>query len=208
MSKLPGRRSKTPLLTEEQKKTESKFYRCPKGHSLPNRTNQGNCTPIFCAGSKPGKKEKKAKGPKMQDLGEVTTTLAKVASAGAEEMELVTTAKIQQAAGRFKARKNYVKLPEFQNPDDRDAWVEQKKGELVPYALMDLEYAVTLGDSQEREKARKEILDITGHGKAGAPQGQPMIIIHGFSGNPQDLPWVQRVEVPKLPPGKVTNEKK
>ena len=32
---------------------EMKQGRCPNGHLLPNRTDKGQCTPVFCAGSAP-----------------------------------------------------------------------------------------------------------------------------------------------------------
>jgi hypothetical protein len=32
--------------------------RCPKGHVLPNRTNRGKCTPVYCAGATAGSNSK------------------------------------------------------------------------------------------------------------------------------------------------------
>lgn len=187
--KLPGRRSKTSLMTEDQKDAESKFGRCPKNHALPHRTNRGNCTPLFCAGSASGTAglaKKEAKELKTQDLGDVDDA----------ELEVVSR-RIAAASTRHKARMAYVKTPEtFVDPKEREKWIEDKKQELVPIALADIEFSLKLGDQQEREKARKDVLDMTGHGKrdGGGGSTSPLIILAGVTGNLGDNPWVRRVD--------------
>jgi hypothetical protein len=52
MKKKPGRPRTAPA---EVFSTEESQLRCPKGHRLPHRTNQGTCTPVHCAGSASGK---------------------------------------------------------------------------------------------------------------------------------------------------------
>lgn len=208
MSKLPTNRGQNASMSEEQKSAESQFGRCPKGHAIPHRTNKGNCTPLFCAGSKSGasRAEQKAKKEGLeptqivrqgvkelttQDLGEV------------DELELSeTSSRIMKASTRHKARLAFLKVPEtFSDPKEREKWVEDKKQELLPLALADVEYSLKLGDQQERERARREVLDMTGHGKreGGGGSTSPLIMLVGVSGNPAENPWVRRVEAKNLP---------
>lgn len=198
MGKLPGRLKKTPLLTEEQKTTEAKFGRCPKGHKLPHRTNRGLCTPVYCVGSKPGKKDKKQKALVPVDPG--FTDLAEVGSIIGNPLftDPMFERKIQEAETRHNARVKFVQMPfSFANEKEQDAWIEAKKRALVPLALADVEYSLKLGDQQEREKARKEVLDMTGHGKkeADGSKSTPQIIIVGMNGQVADNPWIRKMEL-------------
>lgn len=58
MKKLPpnGRRSK--VVPDDILKLETAQARCPGGHALPHRTNQGRCTPVYCAGSSAGSNDR------------------------------------------------------------------------------------------------------------------------------------------------------
>lgn len=190
--KLPGRRAKTPLLTEGQKAQEAQFGRCPKGHALPHRTNKGNCTPLFCAGSTPGKKETTTGSSKLAKKTAASLQTTALADADVQELAEVTT-RIARAETRHKARMDYLKVPEFNDPKERDRWIEDKKQALIPLALADVEYSLKLGDQQERERARKEVLDMTGHGKreGGGGSTSPLIVLMGVSGNLAENPWVR-----------------
>lgn len=226
MAKLPGRRSKTPLMTEEQKAFEQKFGRCPKGHQLPHRTNKGICTAVFCAGASSGAPSKKKSrrtevvelreeviGAATQPIDAPTapnTALAPVDS-DLDTHELTEVAnRITKAKTRHQARMAYVKLPVFKDQKEIELHVEAKKMELLPLALADVEYQLKLGDAQEREKARKEVLDMTGHGKQDGKSGPstPQIIIIGAGTDAQSLPWVRRVDPSTLPAGVTINEEK
>lgn len=191
MGKLPGRLKKTPLLTEDQKKTEAKFGRCPEGHALPHRTSKGNCTAMFCMG-KGGKAKSPAKAKKETALA-VKGGFTDLAIIDVPEMEEASS-KIAKADTRHRARMAFTKTPEvFESEKVREEWIETKKQELVPLALADIEYSLKLGDQQEREKARKEVLDMTGHGKKeSASQQTPLIIITGAPSSGQ-MPWVRRI---------------
>lgn len=193
MGKLPGRLKKTPLLTEDQKKTDAKFGRCPKGHALPHRTNKGNCTAMFCMGG--GKAKSPSKAKKETALA-VKDGLTDLAEADGEELAMVSS-KIAQANTRHRARLQFTKTPEsFVDEKTQEEWVEAKKKSLVPLALADVEYALKLGDAQEREKARKEVLDMTGHGRkeAGNAPTQPLIIITNGPGGLGQNPWVRQID--------------
>lgn len=212
--KLPGRRSKTSLMTEDQKRVESKFGRCPKGHALPNRTNRGNCTPLFCAGSTPGKQRKAKPVTTHQEMEQTKSELAVQDVGDVDQVELqVTQERMAKAVTRHKARMAFAKVPEFADAKERERWVENKKEELVPLALADVEFSLKLGDAQEREKARKEVLDMTGHGKrdTGGGSTSPLIILAGITGNLADNPWVRKVidvsPTKELPNGKADPSK-
>lgn len=195
MAKLKVRRTKE--MNEEQRSDEAKFGRCPKGHALPHRTNKGNCTPLFCAGSTASPTPKKGSSPlAKQEAKDMATDIAKADDSVDLDVLTETTSRISKAATRHKARMAYVKVPEFSDAKEREKWVENKKNELVPLALADVEFSLKLGDSQERERARKEVLEMTGHGKrdTGGGSTSPLIILTGVTGNPGDNPWVRRVD--------------
>lgn len=207
MRKLPGKRSTTDQMTEEQKEADQKFSRCPKGHALPHRTNKGLCSPLFCAGSiKGAKSTAKPVQPKpakvKQDAlekaarGELADLGFDIEAAGVEEATAQTTGKIVQAHGRYTARQAYLKVPEFKDARERDTWVENKKMELVPLALANVEYSLKLGDSIERERAGSKILDMTGHGKkdGGSGNSAPLIMLIGAPTTPGQGPWVRRID--------------
>jgi hypothetical protein len=196
MARLKVKRSQH--MTEDQRSDEAKFGRCPKGHALPYRTNRGNCTPLFCAGSK-SNNQPKAPGPASLSVKAEAKDLATIATdMGADDLAVLdeTVSKIAKASTRHKARMAYVKVPEFADAKEREKWVENKKSELVPLALADVEYALKLGDSQERERARKEVLEMTGHGRrdSGGGSTSPLIILTGVTGNPGDNPWIRRID--------------
>lgn len=178
--------------SEELEAQEVKFGRCPKGHRLPYRTQCGNCTPLFCAGIK-ARTNKVAGNSGMTTVNDTTKELAAQGDLGPEAQEALT--RIAKQETRFQARMAYVKLPKFSDPKAREKWVEDKKQELVPLALADVEYSLRLGDQQEREKARREVLDMTGHGKreSGGGSTSPLIILTGITGAPGDNPWVRRL---------------
>lgn len=205
-TRIPGRRKN--LLTEEQARLEEKFGRCPKGHALPHRTERGNCNPMMCAGMdspvrdrsdqrKGGKsKSKSPKGSSTVVPGDAlqTTALAEVDQAIASEMTEAET-RIVKAATRHKARMKYVGMPtEWADDKEREKWIESKKRELIPFALAEVEYSLKLGDPSERERARKDVLDMTGHGKRepGGQGGPAQIVIVGMQAG--GLPWVRRVD--------------
>lgn len=188
--KLPGRRSKTSLMTEAQKEQESKFGRCPANHALPHRTNKGSCTPLFCAGSSPGKKEPKKKTSALM----VKETISDLALAGGDEADEASK-RIAKAETRHRARMSYVKFPkEFESDKARDVWMEAKKKELAALAMADVEFSLKLGDGQEREKARDKALDMAGHGRKEAGQGNqaPLMFIVGLQEG--GLPWIRRTD--------------
>lgn len=45
---VPYKRLKAGTLPDEIRTVEAAQGRCPGGHALPNRTNKGRCTPVYC----------------------------------------------------------------------------------------------------------------------------------------------------------------
>lgn len=111
----------------------------------------------------------------------------------------------------YLARMEAVEKATFRDVKERDAWVEKKKRDLVVPALTDVELALRHGSSREREVARKEVLEMTGHAR---PEGngvfsQPLIVIAGLE-NMTRLPWAREVkaithvvDAEAPPPGRV-----
>ena len=102
------------------------------------------------------------------------------------EMTTLKTA-LAVAETRLKA----VGAPKFKTPQERSHWVEEKKQALVPHALADVEIALKTGSISQRERARKDVLDMTGHsqGEQLGPQTPLIMIVQGEG----RLPWVRKV---------------
>lgn len=68
-AKINSRRKKT--LPNDLLKLETTQGRCPGGHLLPNKTNKGRCSPVFCAGSLAGSNDRQ---PTSETKGESVTS--------------------------------------------------------------------------------------------------------------------------------------
>lgn len=193
----------------------SQFLKCPKGHDLPHRTNKGQCSPNYCAGSASGgapptrlrakakKETKKAVEIALRDAADreidkiVPTTdqdlVATKATAKAAKIEHI--AKMGNAIGRLAARRAFLQVPDGLNGEDAEAWADAKLTTLLPDAVADLEYDLKLGDDGQRRHARDRILDATGRGKRenGVGGAQPIIILTG--GAVQNPPWKKEPKV-------------
>jgi len=169
---------------------ERKFYTCPAGHTLPHRTERGECSPLYCPGSTPGSIKRKEAA--LKDLAAAKKSDGTYAP---PEKEL---AAIERAKLRADARRKLVPVPEGLAGADAEAWVQQRQVALAPLALAEQEYQLLFGDDEQRAKASARILDSTGHGKkeSGNTAG-PVIVINasGFQ-----LPWRQTVEAKLVEP--------
>ncbi len=219
MGKVPPRRRAG--MSEDDVKAEASFLRCPSGHALPHRTNRGNCNPMFCSapaksGADPapsaGEPAETPTGPIQPEApaDEFTPVESRAVTKQVDEdkkQALDVARRIKQAHTRHEARLKYLgDVPEFKDEKEKEQWIEAKKKALIPLALLDVEYALKLGDTAERERARREVLDMTGHGKRESQnqQNQPLIIISGLADG--GLPWVRRVDAngKQLPSNTVT----
>lgn len=181
-----------PIVSLDRK---SKFSECPKGHTLPYRTEAGACTPLFCSNEAielvhtPEIKE----GDSKPDL----------------EIKMQSGMAVLDAAKRVirkRGRDKLIKVPEGLTPAEAEDYVNTKKAQLTPYAIAEKEYMLLYGNDEQREKASTFILEATGHGKRESGAGsQAVIIINGWNPGTQK-PWstIGSLPIPgtkELPPG-------
>lgn len=177
---------------------EDSFYRCPGGHKLPNETNAGQCTPLFCAGKTETNRKKKQKEEvalAKRDLAPLATAETTLPSAE-EQRELAKASesrRISNAAGRFAARMGFLSVPEFKDPKEAEEWSDRKLVELLPLAVAEKEMQLKYGDDKQRDKAADDILAANGRGKrdVGGNSGPAIVIL--APGGQLKAPWSQRV---------------
>jgi hypothetical protein len=186
---------------ESVRKSEAQFYRCPEGHSLPNRAHNGNCTPIWCAG-----KAVRADKPDIKKKAEIVKTqlkaLKKAVAKGGDDVELSAT--IQRAGTRRNARLEAVNFPEKpMEGGEAEDWADKKLVSLLPEAVAELEYKLKFGDDDQREKAADKIMQATGRGKREGTGGGGSLftVILGTTAEGAPVPWMQRVTPKKLKEG-------
>jgi hypothetical protein len=216
-------------MPDEVKRQEAAFYRCPKGHKLPHRTNQGECTPIYCATDSLGAigsntKEVREARDAAREVKEAvqlkgdlhidgmlkgddeTVVLAKNTAKDSKVDEMV---RIGKGAGRFAARLSALGTPTGLQGVEAEKWADSKLVEMLPLAVAEVEYQLKFGDDAQREKAAGKVLDATGRGKK-EQQGNsaPTIILVGAgTGGALNYPWMKRappavLDAPKDPDAK------
>lgn len=150
--------------------SNNSFAKCPEGHDLPRRLEGGTaCTPVHCAGDGTAA-EAKAKGKREKHL--VEGPLAKFT----QRQALMTP------------------VPKDLNAAESEAFVNAKKAELAPSAILELEYQLKFGTDEQRMKAAERILDATGHGKREGNFGSAaVIIVTGVDAT--KLPWKPSTQV-------------
>jgi hypothetical protein len=168
---------------------------CPNGHSLPNFTPKGQCTPVHCAAE-----TKTVRGKQKRAL-ETKPPPERALAPALGETEANQTAvlarnefllKSAHAVGRDLARRKLLGFPEGPlQGAEAEEWADKKIVEMLPLAVAELEFQLKYGDDEMRAKAANKILDATGRGKRenGAGAVAPIIMIQ--SGNAFQLPWVK-----------------
>lgn len=190
-----ARKGKKPPVVDAD---EAQFYTCPAGHRLPHKTNAGQCSPIHCAGVAKSQR-RKIEAKKQVEVGLAPSQEAALASIELAEDEERAT----KAQKRYQMRKRYLNAPEKLNGAAAEEWADQKLVELLPEAVVDIEWDLKYGNDSERQAARKQVLDATGRGKreGGGGGTQPIIMLVGQGVGPGAQPWLQRVEVKKVGSG-------
>lgn len=194
MGKLPARRKGSKLgaaMPDAVKEAEATFFRCPKGHKLPNRTKTGECTPLFCGASSNVKASGDLKKP--PPTREKATALA-AAPDLADGEQAVESARLVRAQAREKTRREFLNVPSGLAGADAEEYVERKLSELAPIAVAELEYRLRLGSDDQRYDAALKALEATGHGKKEKGGGAPQVIIIGGDSSSaksimSQLPW-------------------
>jgi hypothetical protein len=176
---------------------------CPKGHVLPHKTNQGLCTPLYCAGSikqtdRPSGSQQKRKRTqlvgelkKMRDAGAAELKAEGVTDVASLDAQAEQLMKLQAARGRQLARQRFLKVPEGLTGADAEEWSQKRAVELLPKAIGELDYQLTLGDDAQRRDAARDVLDINGmRRREGVSAGGATIILNLKT----ELPWAQKVQ--------------
>lgn len=232
MGKLPNARKKPGALgmTPQVQEAEGRFYRCPKGHKLPNKTARGECTPIWCAdtegalGSRVGtstvshtKNARKAgkeateaalvatdgEVDKVLDRSKVPDSHKELVKVQAEDQRSEQLAKTGAALGRKVARQALLDMPQNLKGADAEKWSDEKIVEMLPLAVAEVQYQLEYGDDGQRMKAAEKILDATGRGKrdGGGGATSPIVMINIPGGFSWRKPVPNGPVIDALPPG-------
>jgi hypothetical protein len=202
--------------------------RCPKGHLLPNKTNRGSCTPIYCAdtqGSKSARsktenvvrkaindvreKVKEGADEHLDKLIKKDDPYASLKKNSAVEGKLDESVRIGKAAGRFAARMSVLDVPNVKGKE-AEAWADERLVDLLPLAVAEKEFELKFGDDEQRSKAADRILEANGRGKReNQVASAPTILLIGNGPQGQlDAPWIKRLPAKQIPEGVTVDEKK
>jgi len=202
---------------------ETTQLKCPSGHRLPNRTNHGRCTPVYCAGAngKPNS-EGKAPGGAMVALGKMGAEVKKQRS---EALKIVSEAadrtidamipdsvpgyeqaraaakaqkseellKLAAAIGRHAAMRAYFNVPEGLEGAAAEEYVQRKAMMLSVDALAVFERQLKLGDDSQQREAARDILKMTGQHQKEAAPNASAVIILNNPTGIQGLPYLSAV---------------
>lgn len=199
-------RKKAPNRKAAVASVEAEFMKCPSGHSLPHHTDQGNCSPVYCAGYKGGSvkareaKQRKALGKAVH--AQADDTIKKLLTTDeareiAREEKGEEAGKLAMAVGRLAARKAFSKIPEGLEGAEAEEWAQKFAVSRLPAALAELDYQLMMGDDRQRSEAAHDFLDINGMRKRESGGGGGATIILNLGG--KELPWAQKV-IEKLSP--------
>lgn len=145
--------------------------RCPEGHILPNKTDSGNCTGLFCAEPGDGAPPESALVPPERRAPNVDYS-------GDAEQKYVDKALVRESI-RAKA----LGTPKNLTGAAAERFVEDKLVELSVPAVMELAGRLRFGDDDQRYKAAKDVLAATGHGPRDAANlGGALIVIQANGG--------------------------
>lgn len=190
MGNIPSRRSTSQLVAEmpeATKEAEESFFRCPRGHQLPHRLSNGDCTPIYCAGEAKRQeltraKSKRVKPPQEKAAEEALATAADEAVAHAKKS-------MERAKAKFDVRAKFMSVPAGLGGAAAEEYYDAQVAALLPYVAAELEYQLKFGDDAQRMAAAQKVMDTTGKGKKEVMGGGGATII--IKGN-VELPWLKR----------------
>ncbi len=174
---------------------------CPKGHHLPRAKKWGQCSPVQCAdydlagnpvpqtlnATLARKVAKEASAIINSELKSDDPLNRDAAKAGASEESM----KVALSLGKRAARMKHFKVPTGLTGDEAEAWAKKRATELLPIAVAELEYQLTLGTDAQRAEAAKDVLDMNGMRKKDVSTGGGATIILNLG--QKDLPWAERV---------------
>lgn len=174
---------------------------CPKGHTLPRTKPWGQCSPVQCAdfdlagnpvpqtlGAKLARRvAKQAKEIVQAELDTDDPLNKDAANAAASEESM----KVALSVGRRAARMKHFKVPAGLSGEEAERWAKTRATELLPIAMAEIEYQLTLGNDAQRAEAAKDVLDMNGVRKKDAATGGGATIILNLG--QKELPWAERI---------------
>lgn len=162
---LAASRGKKPVKAPEPARLEDLEAHAPQAKGLANQEHQELARAI------------------TRDDFDVPEGLSTVAEDEAAQQEAEA---LRAPMGRFHARKNWAKLPNFSkmSPEEIKDWTGKRLESLGPVAVMELEYALKMGDAETRRKQAGDVLDRIGFSKkeAAGVMGAPIVIVTGGDG--------------------------
>ena len=162
--------------------------KCPAGHTLPNRTDTGSCTPLYCGA------ENGVEGT-ISLLGEMKVAKAsrdfvaqgKLAKGVPKKVKGVDALAV--ARGRFNQKLALAEVPDGISGEEAEKWADARLVKNLPVAVAEIEFNLRYGDDAQRERAAQKVLDATGRGKGekGNTGTSPILIVN--MGGGLSLPW-------------------
>lgn len=212
---LKNRRSTAALAIEATQ------ARCPEGHPLPHKTQNGSCTPVYCAAAtqdtvkfstigKHGQKTRAEKNKVMALLSEEADKVIdnlipetvpgfREARAAAKAQKGEELMRLAEGIGRYSAMKTYFAIPEGLSGADAESWIQKRSLELSVDALAEFERQLKLGDDNQRREAARDILKMNGMDKKEAPPQANAVIILNNPAGLAGLPWLRQTQVIEAP---------
>lgn len=172
------------------------FNACPKGHALPHKGANGECTPLRCAagatGPKPEKPAAKTSTERSREFRERRKEeLAEYQATDLGKADADEERRIAIAAKRHEKWMDFLGTPTGLTGDEAEKWADGKLVSLLPIAVAQIERSLKYGTEDQKDKAADKILNATGRGKREAlGQSTPPIVIQ-LSGGGINLPWRQ-----------------
>lgn len=198
MGKTPvkARKSKQALLKSDlEMNADSKFLRCPKGHALPNKTDNGRCTPLSCA-METGMA--RVRPDKMDDPEERVTKVT-----GDEEMRV----KVQSA--RKEVWNKFLGIPMDLKGAEAEKYTDDELVNMLPFAVGVVKKQLLYGTEEQQERAADRVLKATGKSaKEAAASLAPTMVINMAPGAKFEYPWAPKTVEGKVIPPEEPNEKK
>jgi hypothetical protein len=170
---------------------ESSFLRCPRGHSLPHKTDVGRCTPLSCVEAS----ELPRLRPDKEDSVE--------ARIGKVRDDEVSRTQIQNV--RRTVWQDFLQIPVDLKGADAEKFADEQLVDMLPFAVGVLKKQLLFGSEDQQERAANKVMDANGRGKRElGGNTTPSIIINMTQGGVATAQTVDGQVVPTAaatPPG-------
>lgn len=123
------------------------------------------------------------------------------AAYGPQDLNLDILAVTPPADVAFQARKQLANMPDGLKGDAALKWSQEKMIDLLPEAVANIAHDLRYGSDKQREAATDRVLRANGMDKRDANAGmggQGLIVLNLGNGGGESIPWLQRMQAPKL----------